>query len=851
MTLRSGKRRSGENQPAKLATPAKQDKEEKKEEEVPGRASSDDEDSEDVGLEVSSEDDDGGNDGDSEDSDGEVEGDEDGAAKEVNDAVLDYYRVAANRAGSDDEDENDEEEEEEEEDAEEKDATGEMAKNEAAVAKGPGRKFTPSSDPDDTDSSEDERPSRNTIGNVPLSWYKDEKHIGYDIDGKKILKKERKDQIDAFLARADDPKAWRTIYDAYNDEEIVLTREEVETIQRIREGKIPHAEVNPYEPYVDWFDYEDGIHPLSSAPEPKRRFVPSKWEAKLVVKLVRAMRKGWIKPRDESAPPEKPRVYLMWDDDLHTSDKTGAGLAKIPAPKPQLPGHEESYNPPDEYVPTDEERAAMELMHPDDRPSVIPRKYTSMRAIPAYADFIKERFERCLDLYLCPRTRKKKINIDPESLVPKLPRPQDLRPFPSFEGLIYRGHTSRVRSVAVDASGQWLASGSDDKSVRLWEVSSGRCFKRIELPGPVKQVVWNPNPKLQSLLCVAVENSVLLLDAGTGNEEVAQTVQQMLVVNEDAAAKAEAGGKKLQVTWEKAALPDGGLALVVSKPVHRVSWHHKGDYFATVAPQDILLNPFGDDAMWQRTSLSLLPPSGWFPHPLGPSPPPGLGRGKPFPFFFSFLSCPPLSLPCSFVPLPLFPPAPNTQAVMVHQLSRQQSQNPFKKNHGRVSSVLFHPSKPFFFVATASHVRVYNLVKQQLAKKLAPAMNEISCMAVHPGGDNLLVGSVDNKIAWFDLDLSTKPYKSLRNHEIGRGVVAVAYHRSFPLFASCSDDGTAHVFHGMVYADLLQNALMVPLKILRGHAVVSHEGVMDCVFHPNQPWLFTAGADQTVRLWCN
>jgi hypothetical protein len=31
-----------------------------------------------------------------------------------------------------------------------------------------------------SDSSEDERPPRNTIGAVPLEWYRDEDHIGYD-----------------------------------------------------------------------------------------------------------------------------------------------------------------------------------------------------------------------------------------------------------------------------------------------------------------------------------------------------------------------------------------------------------------------------------------------------------------------------------------------------------------------------------------------------------------------------------------------------------------------------------------------------------------------------------------------
>jgi ribosome biogenesis protein ERB1 len=54
-----------------------------------------------------------------------------------------------------------------------------------------------------------------------------------------------------------------------------------------------------------------------------------------------------------------------------------------------------------------------------------------------------------------------------------------------------------------------------------------------------------------------------------------------------------------------------------------------------------------------------------------------------------------------------------------------------------------------------------------------------------------------------------------------------------------------------VYADLLQNPLIVPVKILRGHSMFDHQGVLDCVFHPTQPWLFTAGADKTIRLWCN
>lgn len=82
-----------------------------------------------------------------------------------------------------------------------------------------------------------------------------------------------------------------------------------------------------------------------------------------------------------------------------------------------------------------------------------------------------------------------------------------------------------------------------------------------------------------------------------------------------------------------------------------------------------------------------------------------------------------------------------------------------------------------------------------------------------------------------------------------KAVRGVHFHPSYPLVASCSDDGKLHIFHGMVYSDLLTNALIVPVKIINAHKPVSELGVLDCVFHPTQPWVFSAGADKAVRLF--
>ena len=77
-----------------------------------------------------------------------------------------------------------------------------------------------------------------------MKWYKDEEHIGYDRDARKIARKARQDRLDALLARNDSGKALRTIYDEYNDEDIVLSKEELQMVQRIREGRFPHVEVS-------------------------------------------------------------------------------------------------------------------------------------------------------------------------------------------------------------------------------------------------------------------------------------------------------------------------------------------------------------------------------------------------------------------------------------------------------------------------------------------------------------------------------------------------------------------------------------------------------------------------------
>lgn len=96
----------------------------------------------------------------------------------------------------------------------------------------------------------------------------------------------------------------------------------------------------------------------------------------------------------------------------------------------------------------------------------LPTKHAALRVVPAYERFIRERFLRCLDLYLAPRAIKMRLTIRPEELVPQLPAPRDLQPFPTTEALRFDGHTALVRSADFDPSGQYAVSGGDDATVR-------------------------------------------------------------------------------------------------------------------------------------------------------------------------------------------------------------------------------------------------------------------------------------------------------------------------------------------------------------------------------------------------
>jgi len=204
------------------------------------------------------------------------------------------------------------------------------------------------------------------------------------------------------------------------------------------------------------------------------------------MKIVRAIRQGRIlpsKPKSSGAQ----QFYSIW------SEPPSSHPPPLPAPKPRLPTNSESYNPPEEYLPSEAERAEWESLDPEDREKdYLSQKYSALRLVPAYDRFIQERFSRQLDLYLAPRIQRVKLNIDPNSLIPKLPSPNSLRPFPNYRSLKFSHKTSRARCVSISPDGAWAVSGDENGVVSLWEVTVGRELKRWQFDEKIGALEWCP-----------------------------------------------------------------------------------------------------------------------------------------------------------------------------------------------------------------------------------------------------------------------------------------------------------------------------------------------------------------------
>jgi len=63
----------------------------------------------------------------------------------------------------------------------------------------------------------------------------------------------------------------------------------------------------------------------------------------------------------------------------------------------------------------------------------------------------------------------------------------------------------------------------------VWEVNTGRCLKTVPCGGVIRSVAWRPNQAM-SLIAVAADKKVLLINPGVGDDLITSKTDQLLEI---------------------------------------------------------------------------------------------------------------------------------------------------------------------------------------------------------------------------------------------------------------------------------------------------------------------------------
>lgn len=380
----------------------------------------------------------------------------------------------------------------------------------------------------------------NAVGDVPTAWYRDLAHVGYNVSGNRLLRRSGNDSLSNLLNGIDDRSSWRQLFDDSSGSSIKLSKADIILLQQIQAGGLPTDSLQ-----FSWNIRANRFN-LPSSTEPKRRFLPSAWEAKLVARLVRILRRKSQAPPSSSQP--APNCYDIWEVD---APDTNSGIKSVRAIKTSMPANEFSFNPPVEYT-----AFAGKLI------AVAPPKH--LRHVCSYPGFTRERFERCLDLYLCPRSTREKVQMSPDELLPTLPAPKLLKPFPETLAQRYTS-AETVKHASANCSGDLLAMCTNHGSLLIWDVHTGKCTYQFHFGTALTSVHWHP--RKSEFMLLTLDSRVILVSSFRAISVLDIQMSLATDVSSDSAV------------WSK--IHADCYAVHHAVEVREVVWHKKGQYFAT------------------------------------------------------------------------------------------------------------------------------------------------------------------------------------------------------------------------------------------------------------------------------
>jgi WD40 repeat protein/uncharacterized caspase-like protein len=422
------------------------------------------------------------------------------------------------------------------------------------------------------------------------------------------------------------------------------------------------------------------------------------------------------------------------------------------------------------------------------------------------------------------------------------------------ELIVQTGHTEVIHSVAFSPDGKILASGSRDKTIKLWEVASGTLLRTLDdhasvtgsttaNPDSRPCVTFSPDGKI--LASGSQDNAVKLWDVATGKVLRSLTGHSAYVYSLAFSPNGQwlASGSRDRTIklWE---LSTGRLLRTLTE-------HKEPVFFVAFSPDSKTLVSAGWDnkiRLWDTTTAKARTLSERFSEVTSVALSPNgkfiaigsqdkaiklsdlaTGKARTIRGHADAISAITFSLDSRFIAS-----ASRDKTIKLWDVVTAQSLRTLTGYVSEVDSLAFSPDGQILAGGFLdSQIKLWGVTNGQVIQTLAGHSFYVKSVAVSPDGQLIASGSQDHTVKLWRPVTSTE-VSSLAGHSAE--VNSVAFGPDNKLLASGSNDGTIKLW------DVTTNQL---LRTLSGHS----EEVFAVAFSPDGNSLASAGRDRTIRLW--
>jgi len=369
------------------------------------------------------------------------------------------------------------------------------------------------------------------------------------------------------------------------------------------------------------------------------------------------------------------------------------------------------------------------------------------------------------------------------------------------------GHSSEVTSVVFSPDGKTLASGSDDKTVKLWDVTTGTEIRTLKgYNSSVNSVVFSPNGK--TLASGSDDNSVKLWDVTTGTEINTLTGHSdgvtSVVFSPDGKTLASGSDDKSVKLWD----------VTTSTEIRTLEGHSSRVDSVVFSPDGkTLASGSGDNSvkLWDVTTGKVI-------HTLN-------GHDN---VVWSVVFSPDGKTLAS---------GSDDKTVKLWDVTTEKQIATLYGHSSRVDSVVFSPDgKTLASSSGDNSVKLWDVTTGKVIHTLKGHSSRVDSVVFSPDGKTLASSSGDNSVKLWDVDTGTE-IKTLARLDGDRGAIkSVVFSSDGKTLAAGSDDNSVKLW------DVTTGKVIHTLK---GHS----SRVDSVVFSPDGKTLASGSDDNSVKLW--